>query len=281
MDVRIRPAALHRQRGHCSSGGHRQTRADAPTLHHLNADWDPDADALRNHLARKAGTLASRRGTGEELDDRVRGLGRAEPLAGCVFVALLVASFVVGGSPPGASASTAKVVGFWRDHRDAQITAAVLAGFAAIVLVWFGAVVRAKLRDAEGEPGRIAAAAFGGFLLIAAGGLAIAGFQFTAADTAASVPATVTQALAALNRDFFFLLDGGVLIAVSATAAATLWHAAFPRWYGYLSIAVGFIFLTPTFAVAFPAFGLWTLLLSLLTFRADSPSIRRSPAPLR
>jgi hypothetical protein len=133
----------------------------------------------------------------------------------------------------------------------------------------------------QGESGGIAAAAFGGVLLIAAGGLAIAGFQFTAADTAGDVPATVTQALAALNRDFFFLLDGGVLIAVFAAAAATLRHAASPRWYGYLSIAVGLIFLTPAFAVAFPAFGVWTLLLSLLTFRADSPSIRRSPAPLR
>jgi hypothetical protein len=78
-----------------------------------------------------------------------------------VFLALLVASFVVGGSPPGASASTAKVVRFWRDHRDGQIAAALLAGFAAVFLVWFGAVVRAKLRDAEGEPGGIAAAAFG------------------------------------------------------------------------------------------------------------------------
>jgi hypothetical protein len=198
----------------------------------------------------------------------LRRLGQAEPLAGCVFLALLVASFVVGGSPPGASASTAKVVTFWRDHQNAQIAAALLAGFAAVFLVWFGAVVRTKLRDAEGESGRIAATAFGGFLLIAGGGLAIAGFQFTAADTAGDVPATVTQTLAALNRDFFFLLDGGVLIAVFATAAATLRHAALPRWYGYFSIAVGLIFLTPAFAVAFPAFGVWTLLLSLLTFRA-------------
>jgi hypothetical protein len=59
-----------------------------------------------------------------------------------------------------------------------------------------------------------------------------------------------------------------VLIAVFATAAATMRHAALPRWYGYLSIAVGLILITSAFAVAFPAFGVWTLLLSLLTFRA-------------
>jgi hypothetical protein len=193
---------------------------------------------------------------------------QAAPLTGLAFLALLVSSFLVGGSPPDAGDSTAKVVAFWHEHAHAQIAAALLAGFAAVLLVWFGAVVRTRLRDAEGEPGGLAAIAFGGFLLVAAGGLALAGFQFTAADTVGNVPATVTQTLAALNRDFFFLLDGGVLVAVFATAAATLRHAALPRWFGYLSLAVGLIFLTPAFAVAFPAFGIWTLLLSVLTFQA-------------
>jgi hypothetical protein len=205
----------------------------------------------------------------------VRRLKQTAPLTGFAFLALLISSFVVGGSPPDASDPTGEVVRFWHDHDTAQIAAALLAGFAAVFLVWFGAVVRTTLRAAEGEPGRLAATAFAGFLLIAAGGLALAGFQFTAADTVGDVPATVTQTLAALNRDFFFLLDGGVLVAVFATAAATLRHRALPRWFGYFSIAVGLIFLTPVFVVAFPSFGVWMLLVSLLTFRAERP---RQPA---
>jgi hypothetical protein len=55
---------------------------------------------------------------------------------------------------------------------------------------------------------------------------------------------------------------------VFTTAAATPRYAALPRWFGYFSLAVGLIFLTPAFAVAFPSFGIWTLLLSVLTFRA-------------
>lgn len=201
----------------------------------------------------------------------MRRLKQAAPLTGLAFLALLVSSFLVGGSPPDAGDSTQEVLRFWRDHDDAQIAASLLAGFAAVLLVWFGAVVRTRLRGAEGEPGHLAATAFGGFLLIAAGGLALAGFQFTAADTVGDVPATVTQTLAVLNRDFFFLLDGGVLVAVFATAAATLRSAALPRWFGYLSVAVGLIFLTPAFTVAFPSFGIWTLLLSVLMFRAARP----------
>ena len=98
---------------------------------------------------------------------------------------------------------------FWRDNQNAQLAAALLAGFAAVFLVWFGATIRTRLRATEGESGSFAATAFAGFLLIAAGGLAIAGFQFTAADTVGQVPPITTQTLAALDRDFFFLLDGG------------------------------------------------------------------------
>jgi hypothetical protein len=159
------------------------------------------------------------------------------------------------------------VITFWRQHEHAQIAASLLAGFAAVFLVGFGGVVRSRLREAEGGSGRLAATAFGGFLLIAAGGLALAGFQFTAADTVGDVPDSVTQTLAALNRDFFFLLDGGVLVAVFATGAAILRHGALPRWFGYVSLLVGVIFLTPVFIVAFPSFGVWMALLCVLMLR--------------
>jgi hypothetical protein len=197
----------------------------------------------------------------------LRHLERAAPLSGVVFLALLISSFIVGGSPPDADDSTNEVVSFWREHEHAQIASSLLAGFAAVLVAWFGGVVRVRLREAEGATGRFATTAFGGFLLIAAGGLVLAGFQFTAADTVGDVPATVTQTLAALNRDFFFLLDGGVLVAVFATAAAILRHRTLPRWFGYLSLLIGIIFLTPAFAIAFPSFGIWIALLSVLMLR--------------
>ena len=62
------------------------------------------------------------------------------------------------------------------------------------------------------------------------------------------------------------------------TPAATLRHAVLPRWYGYLSIAVGLVFLTPTFVIAFPSFGIWTFLLSVLTFRNPSSTRAESTA---
>ena len=48
--------------------------------------------------------------------------------------------------------------------------------------------MRPTLREAEPGPGRLATTAFGGVLLIAAGGLALCGFQFTAAETVGASP---------------------------------------------------------------------------------------------
>lgn len=189
---------------------------------------------------------------------------RTGPLTGVGFLAFLISSFVVGGSPPEPGASTRTVAAFWNAHASAQIAAALLAGIAAVLLVWFAGVAQARLREAEGAPAQFSTTAFGGFMLIAAGGLALSGFQFTAAQTAGEVSDSVTETLSVLYQDFFFLLDGGVVIAVSATALAILRHDALPRWFGYASLAVAVAFLTPAFAVAFPAFGIWTITLSAL-----------------
>jgi hypothetical protein len=217
-------------------------------------------------FAEAGGSPASRRGDRKCRID-------AAALTGLGFLALLIASFVVGGAPPDAAHPTRETVAFWLEHRGAQTAAALLAGFAAVLLIWFGGVVMATLETSEGRPRRVASTAFAGFVLSAAGGLAVAGFQFAAARSAGDDPATVTQTLAVLNQDFFFLLDGGVLVAVFATAVATLRNGALPRWFGYASLAVGVVFLTPFFAVAFPAFGVWILLVALLTLR-KSPACR-------
>lgn len=194
-------------------------------------------------------------------------LDRMAPLTGMAFLALLIASFIVGGAPPEVGDPPRTVVAFWRDHENAQIVAALLGGAAAVFLVWFGGVVQTRLRGSERGSGRLATTAFGGFVLAAAGGLALSGLQFTAAHTAGKVPAAVTQTLSVLNKDFFLLLDGGVVIVVFATAAAILRGGALPRWFGYLSLVVGVAFVTPAFVVAFPAFGAWMVVLSVLSLR--------------
>src|ERR671911_1220774 len=95
-------------------------------------------------------------------------LERLAPLTGVVAVLLLIGALIVEGQPPDADAPTDDVVRFYSENDARLLAATFIGGLAAAFLIWFGGSVFA-LRSAEGEPGRVSAIAFGGFLLAAAG----------------------------------------------------------------------------------------------------------------
>lgn len=205
-------------------------------------------------------------------------LERLAPLTGIVFVVLIVISFIVGGEPPDSDDSTEEVVRFWTENDGEQVASAAIAGWAAVFLVWFGGSVRAALRRAEGEPARLSAIAFGGFLVLALGILAFSGFQFAAGETAGDVPDEVTQTLSVLNSDFFIPLAAGNVIALLATGIATVRYGALPRWLGWVAIVLGIVSLTPVGFFAFIAAGLWVLIVSVLLTGVDRTSPAGPPA---
>ena len=206
-------------------------------------------------------------------------LERLAPLTGIVFVALLVISFIVGGESPDADESTEDVVAFWTEDDSAQIASAIIGAWAAVFLVWFGATVAAAVRRAEIEAGRLASIAFGGFLLIAVGGLSFSAFQFAAADTAGDVPAEVTQTLSVLFADFFFPLAGGTFLALLSVGIATLRHGVLPRWLGYAAIVIAIAALTPVGFFAFLAAGIWVLAVSVVLYTSGTAPPTQPPAP--
>lgn len=205
-------------------------------------------------------------------------LERLAPLTGIVFVALLVISFIVGGDSPDADDSTEEVVAFWTEEESAQIASAIIGAWAAVFLVWFGGTVAAAVRRAEGEPGRLASIAFGGFLLIALGGLSFSAFQFAAAETAGDVPDEVTQTLSVLFSDFFFPLAAGTLLALLSVGVATLRHGVLPRWLGYAAIVIAIAALTPVGFFAFLAAGVWVLIVSIVLYSSGTTTPTQPPA---
>src|SRR5919106_4135869 len=111
-------------------------------------------------------------------------LARLAPLTGAAFFVLLVVALIIEGSPPAADEPTQEVVSWWTENDSKSLAAALLGGLASALLVWFGGSVWATLRRAEGEPGRIAAIAFGGFLIAGVGNASLFGFVSAAAQTA-------------------------------------------------------------------------------------------------
>jgi hypothetical protein len=194
-------------------------------------------------------------------------LARLAPLSGVLFVGLLIASFIVGGEVPDSDAPTDEVVSFWIDNDDANIISALLGALAAVSLTWFGGSVRVALRRAEGDPGRLAALAFGGFLFAAVGGSIFSGLQFSAAETAGEVPDEVTQTLSVLNSDMFATFIVGVIIAFLASAVTILRFGGLPRWLGYVAILIAVLGVTPAGFGAFIAAGVWILVVSVLLYQ--------------
>jgi hypothetical protein len=205
-------------------------------------------------------------------------LERFAPLTGVVAVVLFVIAAVIGGETPGADDPTREVVDFYTDEDSSQIWASVIAAWGSVFLVWFGGTVRAALRSAEGQQGRISAIAFAGFILMGAGILAFCGIGFSAADTAGEVPPEVTQTLSVLNSDFFFILAGGTAVTLLASGIGIVRYGGLPGWLGYVGLVLGILALTPIGFLAFLASGIWFLVVAVMLFLAGREAPARSPA---
>ncbi|MGH9110993.1 MAG: hypothetical protein ACRDZN_01615 [Acidimicrobiales bacterium] len=205
---------------------------------------------------------------------------RLTPLTGAAFFVLIVLALIIEGSPPAADDATEDVVRWWTENDTRSLAAAQLGGLASALLVWFGASVRATLRRAEGEPGRIAAIAFGGFLIAGVGLASIFGFVSAAAETAGDVPAEVTHTLSVLSELFFIPFTMGLLVALLATSVVILGHGGLlPRWLGFVTIVIAIAFLTPAGLGAAIATAVWILYVSVLLFLREEPATSAEPGP--
>lgn len=199
-------------------------------------------------------------------------LARLAPLTGAAFFVVVVVALIIEGSPPDADKPTQEVVSWWTENDSKSLAAALLGGLASALLVWFGGSVRATLRRAEGEPGRIAAIAFGGFLIAGVGNASLFGFVSAAAQTAGDVPAEVTQTLSVLSELFFIPFAMGLLVALLATSVVILRHGGpLPRWLGFVAIVIAIVFLTPADLAAAIATAVWILNVSVLLFLREQP----------
>ena len=208
---------------------------------------------------------------------------RLAPLTGVVAVLLLIGALIVEGQPPDADAPTDDVVRFYSENDARLLAATFIGGLAAAFLIWFGGSVFATLRRAEGDPGRVSAIAFGGFLLAGAGSTMLFGFGFAAARTVGEVPAEVTQTLSVLGALFAAPFVVGFLVALLATAVAILRHGALPRWLGYVTILIAVVSVisagfgaATAIATWILATAVWVLIVSVVIFLRETPTEQAS-----
>jgi hypothetical protein len=211
------------------------------------------------------------------------GMHRWGPLAGLVFVVLMVIGFAVAGSSPNPDASDAKIAAFLSDQSKYHDN---IAGFflvlaAMLFLVVFFASLRSRLVEAEGGLGRLGALAFGAGIASTVF-LTVAIMLFTApiiaahdaAHTAGSAP--LDPGIYRLGQDLGYMIwvASAVVgaLAVWATSAVVLKTGILPRWFGWLGIVVGVVCLAAILFFPIFAYGLWIALAGILLALRPAPS---------
>jgi hypothetical protein len=205
-------------------------------------------------------------------------LERLAPLTGVVFFGLIIALFIVSGNQPGVKDSTAKVVSFWHDHRTREQIAALLGALAVVFFLWFAGSLRASLRAAEGESGRLSAVAFAGAIVFATGGAIASVIQFTAADAVNHVPPTVTQTLSVLNQDDFLPFVAGAMTLLAATAVVTFRYGGLPKWLAWIAVVLVVVSFTPVGFAGFLGTLVWVLITSIVLYLRQPEVVEVTPA---
>jgi hypothetical protein len=199
---------------------------------------------------------------------------RLAPAAGLVWVALVIASVLLGGDQPGGDDAVEKFVSYFSDsgNRDQLAIATVLAAIGGVVFLWFITGLRDLLRSEEGLWGNGASLAFGAgiaftVLLWAA---AATGYAYASAadffDNFNVDAQTVQTAMALSALSFWFVAFASVAAAVMIGAASVvvLNTGVLPAWLGWVGIVLAFLSFVGALFVPGVAALIWVLIVSIV-----------------
>jgi hypothetical protein len=206
-------------------------------------------------------------------------LARYAPLAGVVFVALIVLAVIIGGETPSNGDSALKIARYWKDHDTEQIWTSVIGAWATVFFVWFAATLRSTLRKAEEGTGRVSAACFGGAIVGATGFLTMLGINFAIADGADDLSAPALKTLTVFSNGFFLPLAVGFAVFFLAAGILAVRFAVLPAWLGWFTIVLGVACVTPVGFFALLVGLVWILVVSIMLYRREAGPAER-PAPM-
>lgn len=197
---------------------------------------------------------------------------RLAPLTSVAFVALLLATFIVGHGTPDSDATGAQVIHFYQAHRSRMMTSSFLGGYAAAFLLFWVAWQRAYLRRNLASDGLVALG-FAGGVIAAVGGAIFSGLSVALSDVPSRLDPAAAQALNVLNNDMFLVFVVGMSGLFLGTGLAIVRSRVLPVWLGWVGFALGILAVTPAGFVVIFALMAWTLVVSGL-------ASRRSRGPL-
>jgi len=203
---------------------------------------------------------------------------RLLPGGGIVFVGLIVATLLVGGSTPGHTASGARLVSYYDAHQTRVLLAAFLLAATAPFLIAFVASLATRWApDDSGNPWRLMFV--GGSVLAAAAFGITAVLTYGLADVPDKLSGNALQAVNVLNEGTWMMFNPALGVMMLGAAGTLLSRSAGRRWLGWVALFLGVALFIP-FAdfVALLATGAWIIVTSVLELLSGR-QVELAPSP--
>jgi MFS family permease len=161
----------------------------------------------------------------------------ATPVAAVLLVALFVVAISLGSSPD-SSASGAKVIQWYHDHRTAMNAQSFLFAYSALAGLAYFACVAGYLRGRGAQV--LAATTMAGAAIFAAGMLLGAAANTVIIDRVNHINTTTAQTLNIISNDLFaFMFFGGLCAATLSVGVSIIRTRALPLALGIVSAVIG------------------------------------------
>jgi hypothetical protein len=195
------------------------------------------------------------------------------PIAGILFGVLLALALWLTSKEPSDTASAKQVFAYWSTHGGGKMWLSILGlELATVLLVTFGAALRAAIRSGEGATTTHSSLVFGGAILAAMGfattSILPAAAGRAAADKAAEPGAqTAVYAIEQLRSWDWLMWTPGLTVMLVAAGLGGLRAHALPRSVSWTAIVLGVAFFTPLGFFAFFILPPWMIVTGVVLYR--------------
>ena len=209
--------------------------------------------------------------------------GRSALLAAALAVGLWIAGLAIshGNSHLASKATDDQTLAWVKHHSGTIIVSSWIFALGSLVFMWFLALVRGRLAEAEGGSQTLSSLVFGAGVAAAAFSIAVNGDIGSAINKNDVSPATAA-ALHGVGDLFFLVAELALAVAMVSFAVLVLRTQVLPKWWAYLSLLVGFVLLIGPIGWAALIFGtpVWALGTGFMLGRTggEAPAAAAVPA---
>jgi hypothetical protein len=206
------------------------------------------------------------------------------PVSGILFGILLALALWLTSKEPSDTASAKQAFAYWSDHGGGKMWLSILGlELAAVLLVSFGAALRAAIRPGEGAMATYSALVFGGAILAAMGFAVTSIFPAAAGRAAADKAAepgaqTAVYAIEQLRSWDWLMWTPGLTVMMVAAGVGGLRTRALPKPLSWAAVVLGVAFFTPLGFFAFFILPPWMIAAGVVLYRRQRAVAAGVPA---